>query len=292
MILGVLTSKAVTATLFLDLYPNAVQALSLRKLRSAYTGSCIRVRRSNDNNEIDIGFTSSGVVDATAILTFVGNANTGYIAKWYDQSGYGNDVANVNTGQQAYICNAGVMQILNGKYSSLFSRTGPYSNYYTAANWSTADMNQNSAVIAVYQLGDNTTETAPIWSYPYYGYNKGNIYESFGANKMYTIIRNAANTTWIYSPSATTYTQTQALSFSTITSNVTMQTWLNNVSYLGPTTITGGAITGTGATMTLSYTPSSASTAMYFQELVSYGTNQISNRTGMQNNINSYYSIY
>lgn len=55
-----------------DLYPNAAVAYSLRKLRSAYTGSAIRVRRSSDNTEQDFGFTSTGELDTNAIETFVG----------------------------------------------------------------------------------------------------------------------------------------------------------------------------------------------------------------------------
>jgi len=34
-------------------------AYSLRKLRSAYTGSAIRVRRSSDSTEQDIGFVNN-----------------------------------------------------------------------------------------------------------------------------------------------------------------------------------------------------------------------------------------
>jgi hypothetical protein len=42
--------------LLLDTYPNAAVAYSLRKLRTAYTGAAIRVRRAIDNAEQDIGF--------------------------------------------------------------------------------------------------------------------------------------------------------------------------------------------------------------------------------------------
>jgi hypothetical protein len=50
-------------------------AYSLRKLRAAYAGSAIRVRRSTDNAEIDIGFTSTGELDTTALLNHVGYEN-------------------------------------------------------------------------------------------------------------------------------------------------------------------------------------------------------------------------
>ena len=50
-------------------------AYSLRKLKNTYTGSAIRVRRSVDNAETDIGFTSNGDLDTTALSNFVGSQN-------------------------------------------------------------------------------------------------------------------------------------------------------------------------------------------------------------------------
>lgn len=58
-------------SLLLDTYPNAAVAYSLRKLRTAYTGSAIRVRRSVDNAEQDIGFIGNEL-DTTSMLDFVG----------------------------------------------------------------------------------------------------------------------------------------------------------------------------------------------------------------------------
>jgi hypothetical protein len=58
-------------SLLLDDYPNATVAYSLRKLRTAYTGAAIRVRRSSDNAEQDINFVS-GDLDTQSLLDFVG----------------------------------------------------------------------------------------------------------------------------------------------------------------------------------------------------------------------------
>ncbi len=47
--------RASTDSLFLlDQYPSAAVAYSVRKLRAAYTGNAIRVRRSSDNTEQEI----------------------------------------------------------------------------------------------------------------------------------------------------------------------------------------------------------------------------------------------
>lgn len=61
----------VAPSLLLDTYPNASVAYSLRKLRSDYTGSAIRVRRSVDNAEQDIAFVANEL-DTTTMLDFVG----------------------------------------------------------------------------------------------------------------------------------------------------------------------------------------------------------------------------
>jgi hypothetical protein len=54
---------------------SAAAAYSLRKLRAGYTGSAIRVRRSSDNAELDIGFTASGELDINALRSFFGIGN-------------------------------------------------------------------------------------------------------------------------------------------------------------------------------------------------------------------------
>lgn len=55
----------------LDIYPSASVAYSLRKLNSAYNGDPIRIRRSGDDAETDIGFVNN-VVDESSIVSFVG----------------------------------------------------------------------------------------------------------------------------------------------------------------------------------------------------------------------------
>jgi hypothetical protein len=63
-------------------------ALSMRRLTSTAT-NCIRVRRSNDNAEQDIGFVSTAAdspIDTTDLLTFVGAGNDGFVTTWYNQN--------------------------------------------------------------------------------------------------------------------------------------------------------------------------------------------------------------
>lgn len=68
-------------SLLLDTYPNAAVAYSLRKLRTAYTGSAIRVRRNIDNAEQDIAFVGNDL-DTQTMLDFVGYNMWTYSEEW------------------------------------------------------------------------------------------------------------------------------------------------------------------------------------------------------------------
>ena len=93
--------------LILDTYGNGVVAgYSLRKLKAGYAGSAIEVRRSSDGTLQDIGFDSNGNLDTTSLLAFVGAGN-GYVQKWYDQSGNGEDMEQGTGANQPQIVASG-----------------------------------------------------------------------------------------------------------------------------------------------------------------------------------------
>ena len=94
----------------LDGVSNVAAAYSLRRLSSAYSGSAVRVRRSSDSTEQDIGFDGSGEFDIVAFSAFVGGG-TGYVKTWYDQSGNGRDATQATPGNQPQI----VLSVVNGK---------------------------------------------------------------------------------------------------------------------------------------------------------------------------------
>lgn len=77
-------------------------AYGLARLVTAYSGSAIRVRRSSDSTEQDIGFIGSSL-DTASLASFVTGTGYGYIVKWYDQSGGGNDLNQTTTGRQPVI---------------------------------------------------------------------------------------------------------------------------------------------------------------------------------------------
>jgi len=110
---------------YLDTFPGAIAAYSLRKLSENYSGPAIRVRRDSDNAETDIGFVFSvtgQVLDEVALTAFVGSAN-GFIAKWYDQSGNGVDQQRTIQNQQPQIVSNGNVMKDNGRPAAYFDGT-------------------------------------------------------------------------------------------------------------------------------------------------------------------------
>ena len=104
----------VTASFLLDTYgANVKIAYSVRKLRTAYAGNCMRVR--NDSSvELDIGFDGSGNLDESALLTHCGSGD-GFVVKWYDQSGNGGNMEQGTGSVQPQIVSSGAVLKDNGK---------------------------------------------------------------------------------------------------------------------------------------------------------------------------------
>jgi hypothetical protein len=108
-----------TANLLLDTYSGTQAAFGLRKLRRSYSGNCVRVRRSSDNTEQDIGFVLEAL-DTASLLSFVG-ANSGFVVTWYDQSGNARNLNQSTAGLQPRIVNAGVLETRNTRPSLFFN---------------------------------------------------------------------------------------------------------------------------------------------------------------------------
>ena len=104
-------TKPSAVQLLLDLYPDAAAAYSLRKLRTDYTGAAIEVRKTvgGETSIQDIGFVN-GELDTASLLSFA-NGDDVFVAKWYDQSENGNDVAQVSQSSQPKIVSSGVVEL-------------------------------------------------------------------------------------------------------------------------------------------------------------------------------------
>ncbi len=263
---GILTAAATSSFSFLlDQYPGASAAYSLRKLRTAYTGSAIRVRRSSDNATTDIGFVAN-VLNTTALLTFCG-AGSGFITIWYDQSGNSNNLANVNLANQPNIVTTGAITYRNGKPYIVFNSVSGFdftSTIITA-------IGQSYSFWMTYEKAVSGTNVGVLLNFPLTQHwldYQTNQYVT-GSN-IITITNLAANSLGLiniitnYSVGATMYR--------------------NGVS-IG----TRGALTSDSQSKTFIFGTHPVITAC---EFVFYPSTKTSDKTGIDNNINSFYTIY
>jgi hypothetical protein len=86
----------------------------LRLESRSYTGNAMRVRRSSDNAEADIGFTANGDLDTAALQAHVGSGD-GFITILHDQSGNGRDAAQTTPANQPRIVSNGAIVTENGR---------------------------------------------------------------------------------------------------------------------------------------------------------------------------------
>ena len=96
----------------LNKFPGASLGLSLYKLDKNYTGSAIKVRRSSDNDELDIGFVD-GILDTASLLDFVGSGN-GFVSIIYDQV-ESNNMTQTTANLQGQIVDNGSVILKGGK---------------------------------------------------------------------------------------------------------------------------------------------------------------------------------
>jgi hypothetical protein len=113
---------------FGDNFAGVTAYYSLRRFTKGEDNNAIRVRRSSDDTEQDIGFDANGDLDSTALLAFVGTGGTdnGFVTTWYDQSGNGNDATNSTESEQPLIVSGGTLVEENSKAAVEFSGNPVY----------------------------------------------------------------------------------------------------------------------------------------------------------------------
>lgn len=105
------------AALLLDTYTGSSVAYSFRKLNSSYSGYCIRVQNDSAVN-LDVGF-SGGYLDTAAIASHCGTGN-GRITIWYDQSGNGVNATQASVSAMPTIYSSGSLNQVNSKAAASF----------------------------------------------------------------------------------------------------------------------------------------------------------------------------
>jgi hypothetical protein len=251
----------------LDLYPNAAMAYSLRKLRKAYSGSAVRIRRSSDNAESDIGFLANGDFDLAAAVAFCGVGN-GFITTWYDQSTAAVDATETTAANQPQIIASGVILTKNGKPAMVFDGVNDQLSALVGTVGTSTFFNV---------VGFNSLQTA-FRSF-FGGQNAFRKVGGQNASVQYYISDGVDLSTGI------TRDTNQKL-FYALFNSTNSEVAVNNVLTSG----NAGTLSVTNIWIGRSFFGELANVAM--QELIMWKTNESANRTGIQTNLNAYYGIY
>jgi hypothetical protein len=268
----------------LDTYGSAAAAYSLRKLRSAYTGSAVRVRRSSDNTEQDIGFDSNGNLDQSALTTFCGVGN-GFVTTWYDQSGNSKNLTESSATSQPQIVSSGAVITLNNKIALNFDGSND-----KLINTTTGYTINNTTFLGVYSI-NSVAGLGAVFST---GIFSGNVSGwGIATNGNLTAIQTRYNGSALNPPAITISTNTQYLNFAITTTNSDSY-WLNNGLENNATGTRSAATTNQNLSVGVTY---DSSPQYYFpgklQEAIFWSNNNLSaSRSNIQSNINTYYTIY
>ena len=249
----------------LDQYPYAAAAYSVRKLRTRYTGSAIRVRRSSDNAESDIGFVNNEL-DTATLTTFIG-ANSGFVTTWYDQGFYGRNLIETTAANQPIIVNAGTIQTVNGKPAVYFDTTAKKLSVAYGFPGAT------SFIFDVLKSNDTTFLV-------YHGQSGGFFFASVGNSAdSSTLINYNANVSQYYRNGALQTSPTTRIGVYNLVSTNTQILLTHKLTLSGwpAFTISGYA---------------SFEFVHYKQELVIYNRDVSTDNAAINSNINTYYSIY
>jgi hypothetical protein len=269
----------------LNEYPGAYAAYSLRQLSSSYSGPAITVRRSSNNQETDIGFIN-GVLDTGSLLSWCG-AGDGFVSYWYDQSGNSRHLEQTSTAEQPRIVLTGSIETSNGK-PAIFVNTDRRM-FYTISGGGNGT-NPSSFFTVVTPVDNSTTSLFGISVV-----TSNSEFLALGTNGVSQSIAATSNDS------------------GTVSTIIGLST-SNNTMYLATNLNINQTSTGRKlfVNSTNEYTSTIAQAEQFFTsirlnrmnnsdlgvgiakwtEMIHYKTSQTSSRSGIETNINNYYSIY
>jgi hypothetical protein len=264
-------------------YPGASAAYSLRSLSSLYDGAAITVRRASDDSTKNIYFDSDGNLDTADLIGFCTNTN-GYIVRWFDQSGNGNHATqSADTSQpQIYKGNTGVVTE-NGKPAVEFDGSNDYFESSNVISGTTArsifSVNNDTGGTdsTIYTATKTNTGQGTRYSFAT-NVNAANIFVSvkggnsagpYTGNSQHSVSNFLAASSDINTLSM--FVDGSALTLTTSPEPVNTH---NNNALIGATEGITNYWNGTQ------------------QELIIYTSDESSNRTGIESNINKNYLIY
>jgi hypothetical protein len=289
----------------LNLFPSAHHAYSLRKLRTAYTGACLRIRRTTTTptvttTTVDLAFDSNNTISLNSAITYVSGTGTlsnnlgqfcasvvnGYsnpdlvntnqnifVVTWFDQSGNGKNPTQATAGFQPRLVSLGNLETKDAKVAVRFISAS--STRLTIAD-NTANINNMSSyfvgafLTTAIQVGYSLSITNRFYLPSTNGVN---TYAGYGTNGFSMLLETITTNRRLYE-----------LISPTNGSTTLAQGWLNGIPKATTSIVSGliaNIILGTAAS---SYYDG------YIQEVIGWQTNV--NRLEKEANINAYWKIY
>ena len=258
---------------------DATAAYSLRKVRSAYTGSAIEVRRSSDGDTLDIGFDSNGDLDTAALLAFVGTGGTdnGFVTTCYDQTQ--NDPLNQNNATQSdpakmpLIVDGGTVTQLNSRAAINGDGVDDMLSLGTGL-----DLSSGYSIFQVVQVPSANTYGITISSSDVSNFSRTMMFDG--------LYRLSADGTNYDNYGSSGNRGAQYLWSSVVDGSGNLDTNRNGSAY-------GSQITGVTGTFELDIigTNIGVNSFEFFQELIVFNSEQSSNRQDIEKNIADYYEI-
>lgn len=255
-------------------YTGAAAAYSVRQL-SDKAVIALRIRRDSDDEETNIGFDSNGDLDTTAISDFCSTAN-GYVTRWWDQSTNGNHADQATDTNQPQIYNGTAVIEENGKAAVSFVNQHLATSSISVTNGAFLSVGVGTAADAANRImigADDSPRVAQFLRRSSTG-----ALESIGFTSSGTAVTATG-------PSVSVDTQFLGIAEHTGTD----------------LTVYADGVGGTART----YTQRTDNSVLFvgarkindeyngkIQELIHYADDQSSNRTGIETDINDYFSIY
>jgi hypothetical protein len=273
----------------------AAAAYSLRYVSSTYTGPVVKVRRSNDDNELD--FTPSEITDGT-LETWVG-ANNGFVTTWYDQSGNGRNATQTTATYQPQIVSSGTLIKENGIPTTQYDGVNDYLQINNSSATGSNPINISGSSVSVFTVLTPTNNNS---AYIFGNYQGSGVYD--GDHVLFHQDPSGSGITFknsyddnvnpiqelssLYSIN-TTYLWTNILSLGS-----TAFMYVNNSLESSTSDTTDGNFTSDqdwviGAR---SIDPSVEVWGGKMSEIILHKSDQSSNRQDIESNINNYYNIF
>lgn len=271
-IVGLTVPSGTAYTPPLDTYSGATAAYSVRKLSSSYSGSCIEAYRVSDGATQDIGFDAEGLIDTAAIIAF-GGASEVRVQTWYDQSGNTLDAVQTASANMARIYDGSSIYEDNGNPAVDFNNNQFFS--IGSSQWTDGAM--MASVVFSRRSGNDTywMSNGSVWRLFYESAAHGFIH--YGTTPIST--RNLAP------PGSAPVLTTARLG------GGSADLYENGTSVASSPTVTGSMSTASVGAFMAQRNDGALRMDGTIQELIHWGSDQTSNRTGVEANLNSYFQI-